>query len=651
MNKTIRLALAALIACLCGSMTSAQTTRLDQGSLVASSRVIVTGRVVDMESRWDSIHQTIFTYITIDISEVLKGDVRSHSLVIRQQGGRVGDREVWTIGSPVFRIGEEVLLYLNPSADGVLRTAHLGLGKVSLSDSEELARRAQGARPAQYIASVKRLLSGHKGIESDYKVRPDGFVAGIGEHLEEFNLSDGRFFQPDSDQRVDFSVNQDRAPVSGGGVAQTNAAMTAWNNAGTRLRLNNAGSTTACGAVTDGLSTISFGDCLKQIDDPVDGQGQLVAITIVQGKDTRVINGKSFKQTLEADIVFANGLDSVLQASNNLEELIARSLGLAFGLGFSSTDENEQDPVLRQALMYFQPFFDGRGARLNTDDLNAVAKLYPFFAPVSIATTNLAAPILNVDYKQQFQAVDGFPSYRFAVTSGSLPQGLTLSNTGELSGKPLKIETQTFTVTVTDSANFTASKSFTLAVTAISPLIFTVSPTRLCNNANTKLTITGTAFSGVTAVTISSGTVTSFRIIDDKTLEVNVKGPGRPGATADLTVTNPGGSDTLKSAFVYSGPFITSATIGKVQVRNDKGNLVNKRGITVFGPGIGFNQILVIDGKQATDLKVNRFSTEEYVFYGTLSGLVPAKGDFDIQLIEPALNNCTSNTFKIRRDK
>lgn len=642
MNKTIGLALAALIACLCSGVTPAQTTRLNQLNLAASSRVIVTGRVVDMESRWDSSRQTIFTYITIDISEVLKGDIRSHTLVIKQRGGRVGDREVWTIGSPVFRMGEDVLLYLNPDADGVLHTAHLGLGKVSLSDNKELFNR--------HIASIKSLKSSQL-YPVDYKTRPDGFVAGMGERLEEFNLSDGRYFQPDSDQTVDFFVNQDRAPVSGGGVAQTNAAITAWNNAGARLRLNNAGSTAACGAVTDGRSTISFGDCLKQIDDPVDGQGQLVAITIVKGTDTRVINGQSFKQILEADIVFANGLDNVLQASNNLEELIARSLGLAFGLDFSSTDENEEDPVLRQALMYFQPFFDGRGARLNTDDVNAVARLYPFFASVSIATTNLAAPILNVEYKQQFQAVGGFPTYRFAVTSGSLPQGLALSSGGELSGKPLRIETQTFTVTVTDSANFTASRTFTLAVTAISPLIFTVSPTRLCNNATTKLTITGTAFSGVTAVTVSSGTVTSFRVIDDKTLEINVKGPGRPGATADLTVTNPGGSDTLKSAFVYSGPFINNATIGKVQVRNDKGSLVNKRGITVFGPGIGFNQILVIDGKQGTNLKVNRFSTEEYVFYGTLSGLVPAKGDFDVQLIEPALGNCASNTFKIRRDK
>lgn len=649
MNKTIRLALAALVACLCFSLTPAQTTRLNEINLAASSRVIVTGRVVDMESRWDSSRQTIFTYITIDISEVLKGDIRSRSLVIEQRGGRVGDREVWTIGSPVFRIGEEALLYLSPGADGVLHTTHLGLGKVSLSDTEELSKRAQDA--SRYISNVKRIVSELKDAPVDYKVRPDGFVAGIGEHLEEFNLSDGRFFQPDSDQKVDFLVNQDRSPVPGGGVAQTNAAMTAWNNAGTRLRLNNAGSTTACGAVTDGRSTISFGDCLKQIDDPVDGQGQLVAITIVKGTDTRIINGQSFKQILEADIVFANGLDDILKASNNLEELIARSLGLAFGLDFSSTNENEEDPVLRQALMYFQPFFDGRGARLNTDDLNAVARLYPFFTAVSIATANLAAPILNVEYKQQLQATGGFPTYRFTVTSGNLPQGLTLSSDGQLSGKPLKIETQTFTVTVTDSANFTASKSFTLAVTAISPLIFTVSPTRLCNNASTKLTITGTAFSGVTAVTISAGTVASFRIIDDKTLEINVNGPGRPGATADLTVTNPGGSDTLKSAFVYSGPFINNATIGKVQVRNDKGSLVNKRGITVFGPGIGFNQILVIDGKQGTNLKVNRFSTEEYVFYGTLSGLVPAKGDFNIQLVEPALGNCTSNSFKIRRDK
>ncbi|MCS6886146.1 MAG: putative Ig domain-containing protein [Acidobacteriota bacterium] len=628
---------------------TAQPSKLE--ALAKNSRVIVTGRVVDIESRWDSKRKSIFTYITIDVTEVLKGRVDSKLLVIEQRGGRFEGRSVWTIGSPVFKIGEEVLLHLNPNAEGVLRTAYLGQGKISLSHSDETL--LAHISPKQYIESLKAVL---KNIEDsspiDYKTRPEGFVAGQGEHLDEFNLSGARFFEPDEDRQVNFSVNSDRAPVPGGGIAQVNAAMAAWNAAGSRLKLNNAGSTRACGSVEDRISTVSFGDCLKEIDDPVDGLGTLSIVTLViDDKQKRIFNGQTFERILEADIVYANGLDDLLGRSNNLEELMARNLGLAFGLNFSSTNEEEPDPLLRQSIMYFKPFFDGRGAKLNTDDLNAVNRLYPLFTRLSIPEIRLATPVLGVQYNQGLQAAGGFPEYTFAITSGTLPQGLELTRQGLITGTPQAVETQTFTVTVTDSALLTASRSFTLAVTTLPPLIFSVTPSRLCNNQTTKLTVNGTGFRGVNSVSVSSGSITSFRIIDNNTLEVNVKGPGRPGSTADLTVTNPGGSNTLRSSILYAGPFIQNATIGKVQVRNDKGNLVNKRGITVSGIGIGFDQTLIIAGKPATDLKINRFSNEDYVFYGTLSGLVPEKGDFDIELVEPKLNNCLSNTFRIKRKK
>src|SRR5262249_44632027 len=53
--------------------------------------------------------------------------------------------------------------------------------------------------------------------------------------------------------------------------------------------------------------------------------------------------------------------------------------------------------------------------------------------------------------------------YTFAVTSGALPDGLTLT-AGRLSGTPTAAGAFHFTVTATDSAGFTGSRDYALTV-------------------------------------------------------------------------------------------------------------------------------------------------------------------------------------------
>jgi Putative Ig domain len=56
------------------------------------------------------------------------------------------------------------------------------------------------------------------------------------------------------------------------------------------------------------------------------------------------------------------------------------------------------------------------------------------------------------------------------VSAGTLPAGLTLSANGIISGTPTSSGTYTFTATVTDALAATASKPFTLVVTALPTL-------------------------------------------------------------------------------------------------------------------------------------------------------------------------------------
>ncbi|MGI6854427.1 putative Ig domain-containing protein [Mesorhizobium sp. 1B3] len=65
--------------------------------------------------------------------------------------------------------------------------------------------------------------------------------------------------------------------------------------------------------------------------------------------------------------------------------------------------------------------------------------------------TTLPAGEAGAAYSQIFTASGGSGSYTFAVTSGALPAGLTLSADGSLSGTPTAVETASFTITASDA--------------------------------------------------------------------------------------------------------------------------------------------------------------------------------------------------------
>jgi hypothetical protein len=90
--------------------------------------------------------------------------------------------------------------------------------------------------------------------------------------------------------------------------------------------------------------------------------------------------------------------------------------------------------------------------------------------PLSIQSSTPPDCEYIVPYSFQFEAA-GYPAapVTYAVTSGALPAGLALSSSGLLSGTPTyhplsfpnPLKTDTFTITATDSAGFTASATYT----------------------------------------------------------------------------------------------------------------------------------------------------------------------------------------------
>jgi Ice-binding-like/Putative Ig domain/IPTL-CTERM motif len=85
-------------------------------------------------------------------------------------------------------------------------------------------------------------------------------------------------------------------------------------------------------------------------------------------------------------------------------------------------------------------------------------------APITVAPVSVPNGILGTDYRQTFTADAGVPRYRFAITSGSLPFGLTLDPTGPLHGTPEQTGTFAFIVTATDVAECSGSAAYTIEI-------------------------------------------------------------------------------------------------------------------------------------------------------------------------------------------
>lgn len=85
----------------------------------------------------------------------------------------------------------------------------------------------------------------------------------------------------------------------------------------------------------------------------------------------------------------------------------------------------------------------------------------------------------GIPYSETFVASNGQSPYSYAVTSGSLPGGLSLASNGSLTGTPSAPGSFAFNVTATDTAGCMVTQSYTLDITGC-PVI-TLTPSTLPN--------------------------------------------------------------------------------------------------------------------------------------------------------------------------
>lgn len=455
--QAFALLLAVLFAANVGTATTA--VMLTDESLIASSRVILTGHVQSVKAQWDADHQTINTYVKVNVAGILKGQLENQTIVFKQLGGRIGDEATVIFGAPEYTAGQQVLLFLDTRQDGTLRVAHLFQGKYDIveagggqrvkrnvsRDEVNILGATEGpditndARLGRFTRKIKRVLNDRADEVSSFAAQyadtpivevPSEYIDDGGDQSGEVTaqyafLGNYRWFEPDSNQPVSFRVNSSGAPTASGGVTEINLAFAGWTAVQTTaLTLQNNGSTTAYGFQRDGVSAISFNDPLDQMSDPVGCSGTLAIGGVTSaGGSPRTIGGQSFFQIFEGDVVFNRNFQCFLGISANLAEVACHEVGHAIGFGHSS-DAN--------AIMYAYAHGGGRGATLGADDIAAVTFLYPGSkgtptpvppaAPAGLAAVATSSSTINLVWADNSNNETGFRLERKTGAAGTYVQ-------------------------------------------------------------------------------------------------------------------------------------------------------------------------------------------------------------------------------------
>jgi hypothetical protein len=129
------------------------------------------------------------------------------------------------------------------------------------------------------------------------------------------------------------------------------------------------------------------------------------------------------------------------------------------GLALSSMGTISGNPTTAGPSAFAVQVEDGSGAVATASGGIAVKA-----AGLSITTTAFPPGVLNFEYPRQvLTASGGAAPYKFAVTSGSLPAGLTLTD-NVISGTPTAAGTSSFTITATDGARTQGSTSSSIVI-------------------------------------------------------------------------------------------------------------------------------------------------------------------------------------------
>ena len=499
-----RIGVAALLAAIASLAQPARATTvvpMRTRDLVQASVGAVRGQVTAIASATDPSTGAIDTYVTLAVDEVLFGPLSGGALTLREPGGQVGLREEWTFGSPTYRVGERVLVFLTPNPDGSLRTTAMAMGKFTLRDAfggaravRDLGREVLTLDPAtgaprapvkvdRPLAALRTAIRDVADIAATAPRRLHAQPNMAGLRLESrpaFILlqPQSRWFEPDDNLPVGFRIDVTGDATLGTAVSReaVQAGMAAWTALpNSPLSLIDAGDDQPApfAGCPDG-NRIVFNDPFGELTDPRNCRGTVAIGGFCNTGETRVVNGTTFKRIITGKVTFNDGWgDCPVWTPCNLAEIATHELGHTVGLGHSA------DTTATMAAM---AHFDGRCATVEADDEAGIDAVYPIPPPPTETPTETSTPAPTLTPSRTGTSTrtptrTTTPTRSMTPTRTTTPtRSATATRTATPSHTPLLSPTPTASSTASPSATGTASPTPSTTATATTSATATASP-------------------------------------------------------------------------------------------------------------------------------------------------------------------------------
>jgi hypothetical protein len=316
---------------------------------------------------------------------------------------------------------------------------------------------------------------------------------------------------------------------------------------------------------------------------------------------TIYVSSTELQVAISANLIAAGGTVSVT-VSGTVGTSTASSFAIKLGTptisGFNPTSADSNDPTFTTLTVNGTNFDSSAVANWNsialtTTFVNATqitasvpASLIasPVTASITVKTTagtsaassftvNLGKPtIVSTD---PTSVTAGGASFPLKVTGTNFDSSAKINWNGTAQTTQLKSATEvdatidstlivaagSATITVTTTAG-TSATSYTLTINAAAPTVTGISPTSGTSAGGTSVSITGTNFTGATAVYFGTAAATGLTI--NSPTSINVVSPAGSVGTVDVTVVTPAGTSVTSTAdqFTYTAPLPTIS--GKV---------------------------------------------------------------------------------------
>jgi hypothetical protein len=350
---------------------------------------IFRGTVLQNQCFRNPADQGIYTATLLQVDEVFKGRF-PNMIKLVHRGGIVGNEGEYSDFSPTFNSGEERVIFLKRRKDNTLYSM---LGE---NTAIQLIRQPSGGKKSDpvYQPQQEDLLnylrrSKLPSITKGMDVQDQGAMPLAAKDLMPGTTGiSARFLACDRGESIPYLVDMDALPSgisSNQALSAISNAFNAWSAVTTFTfefeGIESFGMAAPNVTNKDYKIRIQLHDLYNFINSPyVLGQGGRAysynPTLFPNGGLGGKVSTNEFDRTTRGYLVLEH-TNAIFSSFSSLEEVLGHEIGHVISMAHSSTNATEPDAILREALMYYMAHLDGRGASLNSYDINNINLVQP----------------------------------------------------------------------------------------------------------------------------------------------------------------------------------------------------------------------------------------------------------------------------------